>query len=164
MVKRESSTWQRYVKHVLLWEGKTSNDASDINAAKCVSNGMIHTNKGVTFCTFKSMAASLGISPVTHARFLKLTDEEVGRFIYKFYEKSRPGLLPDSISLSITEASWMSGSRSVEHLQKVLGLPVTGKMDQKTIAAANAMNEEDLFNKYWIYYTENYGIRSSYKA
>lgn len=148
MIARESSAWSNYTRHVLLWEGKTSKDPDDITAAKCVSPGMIHTNKGVTYCTFKSMAAGLGISPVTHARFLKLSDEEVGRFIYEFYKKSKPELLPDTIAIAMTEARWLSGSRSIEHLQKVLGLPQTGILDSKTIAAANASDEEKLYHDY----------------
>lgn len=149
MIAKDTSVWKAYTDHVLLWEGKTSSDPHDTSAAKCVPKGMIHTNKGVTFCTFKSMAASLGITPVTHARFLKLSDQEVGLFIYDFYKKNKPEHFPDSIGLSLVESRWLSGDWSVKHLQRALKLPETGVVDTKLINAAKAVPEADLYNTYW---------------
>ncbi|WP_369127815.1 glycosyl hydrolase 108 family protein, partial [Levilactobacillus tujiorum] len=78
----------------------------------------MHTNKGITFCTFKALAGKLGITPVTHARFLKLTDQEVGLFIYEFYNSVRGAELPDSVALAATEAAWGSGpGRALQHLR-----------------------------------------------
>jgi lysozyme family protein len=123
----ELDKFKEFSKHVLKWEGRTSKDPKD-RAAKCYPNG-IHTNKGVTYCTFKDRAASLGITPVTHDRFLKLTDEEVRKFIYEYYTKDNFNSLPDAVGLALTEAKWLSGnhvwSNAIDTLTKlkVTGIP-----------------------------------------
>lgn len=149
MIQSNSDIWKDYTRHVLKWEGKTSNDPRDTTAAKCVNKGQIHTNKGVTFCTFKQLAGKLGITPITHARFLKLTDYEVGLFIYDFFQKNNPSRFSDRVALSLTEARWLSGSRAIEHLQKVVKQPVTGVLNEATIQAANNMDETELLTAYW---------------
>ena len=149
MVQSNSPVWANYVKHVLLWEGKTSKDPDDTSAAKCAPfKGAYHTNKGVTYCTFKSLAAKLGITPVTYEKFVKLTDYEVGLFIYEFYKKNQPERLPDSIALALVEARWLSGDWSVKHLQKLVGTPQTGILDETTIQLTNKMDETTLFAAY----------------
>ena len=126
MVTRSSSLFQQLVRHVLKWEGKTSSNPND-GAASCFPGG-IHTNKGVTFCTFRSLARKLGITPVTHARFLQLTDREVQLFIYEFYKQYAQGLKP-YLSIAAAETAWMSGEKWVNHhlreAARILNLPAT---------------------------------------
>ena len=66
MITATSNKWGDFTRHILRWEGKTSSDPRD-TASSCYPGG-IHTNKGVTFCTFKALAGKLGITPVTHNR------------------------------------------------------------------------------------------------
>lgn len=147
-VNRESSLFANYVQHILRWEGKTSKDPRD-TAAKCYPGG-IHTNKGVTFCTFKQLAPVVGISPVTHDRFLKLTDQDVGRILFYFYQQVRGDQVPDSVGLAMTEAAWGSGtSRAFQHLRdsvKALGKP--GISTSQAIASARQIPEKQLFAAY----------------
>jgi lysozyme family protein len=149
MLSSSSPIWLKYNKHVLKWEGKTSADPQD-GAAKCVSTGMIHTNKGVTFCTFKQYAASLGITPVTHSRFLNLTDNEVARFIFKFYENIQGSQYPDSIALSLVEAHWLSGlDRAKKTLIEALqSFNINPKSYTEAIILSKEVQEKELFKAY----------------
>ena len=148
MIASNSNTWLNFTRHILRWEGKTSSDPRD-TAAKCYPGG-IHTNKGITFCTFKQLASKLGITPVTHDRFLQLTDQEVGLFIYEFYNSVRGPELPDSLALAATEAAWGSGpGRALQHLRdsvRDLGLPAT----TTSVAIRSAANipARQLFDAY----------------
>lgn len=148
MIASNSTTWSNFTRHILRWEGKTSKDPRD-TAASCYPGG-IHTNKGITFCTFKQLAGKLGITPVTHARFLKLTDQEVGLFIYEFYNAVRGAELPDSVALAATEAAWGSGpGRALQHLRdsvRDLGKPVT--TTTAAIKAASTLPQRQLFDAY----------------
>ena len=125
MLTVNNTVFQRLIRHILKWEGRTSSDQRD-TAAKCFPGG-IHTNKGVTFCTFKELAARVGISPVTHKRFLALTDAEVNLFIYEFYKMVNGAALSPFLSIAATEAAWASGaSRANAQLRETarsLGLP-----------------------------------------
>jgi len=153
MINTNSNTWKAYVQHVLKWEGKTSSYPGD-SAAACYPGG-IHTNKGVTYCTFKKYATKLGISPVTHDRFLKLSNAEAVKFMELFFANAQAGKFRKAIGLSMVEVSWMSGpSVAVRNLQtalKKLGkdVQVTGRIDQKTINAANLANQQKLFDAFW---------------
>lgn len=151
MIASGSNKWLDYTKHILKWEGKTSSDPKDLSAAKCVNAGQIHTNKGVTYCTFKAQAANLGIVPVTYARFLKLTDQDVAKFIYSYYNSVNGSSLPDSIALSLTEAAWGSGKdRAFQHLKEALAdLGKIAKSNTGAITLANDVPEKDLFNAYF---------------
>jgi len=148
MIASNSNTWNNFTRHILRWEGKTSKDPRD-TAASCYPGG-IHTNKGITFCTFKQLAGKLGITPVTHARFLQLTDQEVGLFIYEFYNAVRGAELPDSVALAATEAAWGSGpGRALQHLRdsvRDLGKPVT--TTTAAIKAASSLPQRQLFDAY----------------
>lgn len=148
MLSSSSPIWLNYNKHVLTWEGKKSSDPQD-GAAKCVSAGMVHTNKGVTFCTFKLYAASLGITPVTHNRFLSLTDNEVARFLFRFYENIQGYKYPDSIAISMVETNWMSGSKAKDTLIQALSSLNKKPQDlDEAIRLANSISEKELFKAY----------------
>ena len=148
MLSNSSNAWLQYSRHVLKWEGGTSSDPRD-GAASCYPGG-IHTNKGVTYCTFKQMAPQLGITPVTHQRFLSLTDAEIAKFQYRFYELVNGAQFPDSIALAMTEAAWGSGpSRPWRHLYDALGdLGKRVTTRQQAIQEANKVNESRLFDAY----------------
>jgi lysozyme family protein len=167
MINAASTKWGEYTRHILRWEGKTSSDPRD-TASSCYPGG-IHTNKGVTYCTFKTLAPSLGISPVTHNRFLKLTDQEIGLFIYEFYKNVRGPELPDSVALAATEAAWGSGpGRSLQHLRdavKDLGRPAN--TTTQAIQSAKTIPEKQLFNSFQARrkaYIQSLGSQSKYAS
>jgi len=153
MINTNSNTWKAYVQHVLKWEGKTSSNQQD-SASACYPGG-IHTNKGVTYCTFTKYASSLGITPVSHDRFLKLSDDEVGLFIYRFYKLVSGDKFSKDIALSLTEVAWLSGpSTAIKTLQKALNamgreVAVDGKLGPQTIGAAKLANQKTLYEEFW---------------
>jgi len=153
MINTNSNTWKAYVQHVLKWEGKTSSYPGD-SAAACYPGG-IHTNKGVTYCTFQKYAESLGITPVNHDRFLKLSDDEVGLFIYRFYKNVQGDKFSKDIALSLTEVAWLSGpTTAIRTLQKALNemgreVAVDGKLGPQTIRAAKLANQKTLYEEFW---------------
>jgi lysozyme family protein len=149
MIYSDSDNWLKYTNHVLREEGKTSKDPNDKGPASCVKPGQIHTNKGVTFCTFRDRADKLGISPVTYERFLALTNEDVAKFIYSYYNQINGSSYPDSIALALTEINWMSGpDRPFKILFQALsnlGQPVTTK--KESIIAVDKLPEKVLFDE-----------------
>lgn len=147
ILQNNSEKWLDYVEHVLYFEGGLSKDPRD-TASKCVKAGQYHTNKGVTFCTFKELAPSLGISPVTYEKFINLSDYEVGKFIYKFYEKIQGSKFPQEIALLLTEIAWMSGSaRAFQHLKDALKkLGVETDSVAQMINAVSKMDEKKVFD------------------
>jgi len=157
-----STKFNDYFKNVVLrWEGKTSKEARD-PAAKCAPfAGAFHTNKGVTYCTFKANAKRLKIDPVTYQKFIALTDEEVKRFVWDFMRSVSAEQFKDSIALALTEAAWLSGQqRAIKQLYEALNrlnyrLPVKDTLSQNIINISNNINETLLFNEY-IKIRENY--------
>lgn len=150
-----STKFNDYFKNIVLkWEGKTSKDVRD-TAVKCAPfSGAFHTNKGVTYCTFKANAKRLKIVPVTYQKFISLTDEEVKRFVWDFMRSVSAEQFKDSVALAMTEAVWGSGkSRAIKHLYEALNklnysLPVRDSLSQNIINIANNINEKLLFDEY----------------
>ena len=149
MIYNDSKNWLDYTKHILQWEGKTSKDPQD-TASKCVKAGQIHTNKGVTYCTFKSLADKLNITPNTYERFLNLTDEDTAKFIYSFYKNVGGQNFPDSLALALTESAWGSGTeRAYKHLYDALkDLGQDAKTKAEAVINASKVPEKVLFDLY----------------
>ena len=149
MLYNDSNKWQEYISHVIQWEGGFSKNPSD-SAASCVPAGQYHTNKGVTYCTFKDRAGALGISPVTYERFLNLTDEDAAKFLYFYYNNVAGSKLPDSIALAMTEAGWGSGTdRAYKHLYQALSnLGQEAKNKGEAQAKSFLLPENVLFDEY----------------
>jgi lysozyme family protein len=154
-MKITDELFQKYVKHVLSWEGKTSKDPRDAAASCAPASGGIHTNKGVTFCTFKKTAAALGILPVTYERFLNLSDTDIAAFVMHFAKSAHADELDTRVAVSITEAAWGSGPvRAVKHLQAALitlgyQVSIDGDMGPATRTAALSANAKELYSAYW---------------
>lgn len=149
-----SPLWLQYVKHILKWEGKTSKDPRDTAVSCAPFAGAFHTNKGITYCTFKSLAGGLGITPVNYERFLKITDEEVGRFAHRYYQSVRGDKFNDSLALAMTEAAWGSGpARAYKHLTdalKDIGQRITpsSTYTAEIGQVANQVNQATLWKAY----------------
>lgn len=150
-----SDLFKKYTAFVLKWEGITSKDPDDTAAPCAPWPGAVHTVKGVTYCTFKDMANRLGIFPVSYDRFLALTNDDIGKFIYQYYKAVRGPEIPDRLAIAMTEAAWGSGpERAVMHLQAALNalgavLTVDGGFGPKTMAAVAAANRDKLYMAFW---------------
>lgn len=155
MVSSNSPLFRDYLAYLLKEEGGKSSNTRD-SAAQCAPySGAVHTNKGVTFCTFKAYAANLGVLPVTYDRFLKLTDADAARFLYLYYEGAGGPQLPDWLGISMTEVGWASGPEvAVKTLQRALNslgntLQVDGKLGPLTRQAVYGTDRVKLFEAFW---------------
>ena len=164
-----SNTFDAITKHILKWEGKTSKDPRDTAATCSPFAGAYHTNKGITYCTFKFYAPKLKI-PVTYDRFIKLTDNEVKLFIWKFAESVQADQFRPSIGASLTEIAWGSGSgRAAITINRAINangykLPVN-KITADTIRYAALIPEKKLYQDIWkerIRFIESLGSQSKY--
>lgn len=173
MLITQTSIWQNYVSHVLGFEGKTSKDPRD-SASKCAPfAGAYHTNKGITYCTFKTFAKSCNISPVTYDRFLKLTDQDVSAFLYNIYYKDMQGrYIKDPIAFSLIEIAYGSGqataARTLQKALNAIGIKtrITGRMDMETINQMRKAGIKTLFNSLWqtrLNYLKTLSVWETYK-
>ena len=106
MLTITSPLFQAYVKHNASSEGGKSSNPKD-TAAKYVQPGQVHTNRGVTWNTYKSLASKLGLNP-DYNSFLNLTKDGAVKFIYQYYLNAAKDL-PDQTAIAVTESSWASG-------------------------------------------------------
>jgi lysozyme family protein len=106
MLTITSPLFQAYVVHNASAEGGKSSNPKD-TASKYVQPGQVHTNRGVTWNTYKLLASKLGLNP-DYNSFLNLTKDGAVKFIYQYYINSAKDL-PDQTGIAVTESSWASG-------------------------------------------------------
>ena len=163
--------FQTYVKHVLKWEGSMDDDPRDhakecvkglTNVAKRGKKGLpIHTVKGVTYCVFKKDAARLGITPVSHARFVTMTEADAAKFIFDTYKNKPWKNTKDAVGIALTETAWGSGdgrvwptvidtltALNVSTLPKKNTLNYTAAEKASLINDINKVGESNFVNKY----------------
>ena len=156
MIPYNSELWRKFYQFVMASEGGKSNDSRDTWAVKCAPfAGAYHTNKGITFCTWKSNAKAIGSEP-TYEAFLSMTDEQANKILYEFYLFStKNGSIKDNaIALSITEAYWGSGGHAFQNLATALnaaGFKCTSALilTNQMIQGANSLDAKLLFDKFW---------------
>lgn len=155
MLTSNSTLFRDYLTYLLAREGGKSSNQQD-NAAGCAPQpGGVHTNKGVTYCTFKAYAQGLGVVPVTYEHFLKLTDAEAAKFLYLYYQGAGGPKLPDWLGISMTEVAWGSGPEvAVKTLQRALNslgnhLVVDGDLGPLTLQGVARTDGRSLFNAFW---------------
>ena len=114
MLSITSPLFQAYVKHNASAEGGKSSNPKD-TASKYVQPGQVHSNRGVTWNTYKSLASKLGLNP-DYNSFLNLTKDDAVKFIYQYYLDNAKDL-PDQTGIAVTESAWASGgSRGTTNL------------------------------------------------
>lgn len=151
----DSPLFRDYLSYLLKEEGGKSSNTRD-SAAQCAPyTGAVHTNKGVTFCTFRTYAGTLNVLPVTYEHFLNLTDAEAAKFLYLYYQGAGGDQLPDWLGISMTEVAWGSGPEiAVKTLQRALNalgasLRVDGVLGPLTRHAVNITDRRALFQAFW---------------
>lgn len=106
------------IPHVLKWEGGYSaaqtdtakHDATSVYMKTRTGNFRIHTNKGITWNTWKSVAESLGLEK-TEKAFLNMTDAEWGKIFKKKYWDyiKADKISSQAIAEFLVEIGWGSG-------------------------------------------------------
>lgn len=150
------ANYKNAIPIVVRSEGGVSKDPTDTASRWPVPDGTgNHTNKGVTWQTFSSLAGKLGYV-ATPALFYAMP-QNIWEKIFKnqYWDKiGGDALKSDAVAILLADWSFGSGSYAVKNLQQVLnrtpfnkGLVVDGGIGPKTIAAANSVNQWQLLDK-----------------
>lgn len=148
------ANYKALIPHMLKWEGGYSSDpkdtASSVATTRLLNGYPIHTNKGITFATWRETAKSLGHSP-SQVAFLEMTSEEWGKIMKKFYWDYVLGdkIQSQAIAEILTEIVWGSGPGGLKPnvilVQKFLK---DRGYDPKGIDGAIGPNTVNAINKY----------------
>jgi lysozyme family protein len=148
--------FNKYIQFLAKVEGGLSADPRDTNPAKTPSSYVmqtgqfkgykVHTNRGITFGTYRANASKVGLKPTTDA-FINLTYQQAYTFYKKLFwdTKFLDVIISQGIAEQIAEAfvgSLVGGNKFIKDLQltlKALTYPVkyTGKFDSQTINNLN---------------------------
>jgi lysozyme family protein len=130
-------------------EGGISNKKSDMASADPVPDGSgNHTNKGITWTTWKSV---FGSDADSIKRFYAMSDADWGKVYKGEYWDKIGGDKINSQRIADTLVHWAWGSGlgfPSKAIQKIVGIsPITGVIGDKTITAINNSNEPDTYAK-----------------
>lgn len=133
-------------------EGGLSHNQNDSAKADPVPDGTgVHTNKGVTWSTFKAMAFTLQYEP-TIDLFYQMPDAIWGKIFKSGYWDKIWGdeIESQAIANTLVDWAWGSGPRTATRkMQQFLGIPADYKMGPITMQAINLRSQQDdrTFNK-----------------
>lgn len=122
--------------YILRWEGGFVNDPADAGGA---------TNKGITIGAFRQYFGA----QATVEQLKAITNEQwmhIFRAVY--WNRWRADeIRSQAVANILVDWVWGSGAWGVKIPQRVLGVTVDGQVGAKTIAAVNAANPRELFDK-----------------
>lgn len=130
-----------YFPKLLKWEGGFVNDPTDRGGA---------TNMGVTLGTWKQVGYDNDGDGDIDAQDVKLLTKEQAMSVCKHNYWNRwlaDGISNQSVAESLVEWVWGSGKWGVIIPQRILGVKQDGIVGYKTLAAVNAQNQQEFFNK-----------------
>jgi lysozyme family protein len=132
------------------WEGGLSKAKTDSASADPVPDGSgYHTNKGITWTTFKSMAPKIGYTPTPNL-FYKMPQDIWGKIFKSGYWDAIKGDSIKSQSVAEILADWAWGAgpgTAVKKFKEFMKLPVSSTMDANTLALLNRVTDEKTFVK-----------------
>lgn len=127
---------------ILSWEGGVSNNKND-------SGGL--TNKGVTLAVWTKHGRDInGDGVVDGNDLVTITDEDAIKIMKLLYWDTVKAdkIASQNVANILVDWAWNSGvGRAAKEVQTIVGATADGIIGEKSIAAINAMNSEDLFKK-----------------
>lgn len=146
---------------ILRWEGglsRATTDTASRNPSPCTFNGQTgwHTNKGVTWSTFTSLASRLGYQ-ATCTNFQRMPDDIWGKIFKVGFWDAVGGdqIKSQAIANVAGDFAWGAGPfRAVQRLQMAVNnvssnkITVDGKIGPRTISAVNSADQNRLFTEY----------------
>jgi hypothetical protein len=150
MLQNTSKEWNDYYDFLAYWEGGLSKDQTDY-AHTQRPNGDYHTNRGITWDTYKTLAPLVNISN-DYNTFVNLTREQAKKISnYYFNNSSAAKFTNPAIAFLYFEIEWGSGNYAPNHLKaalKNLGYQeATNNKLAQNIILANKINQSDLYNE-----------------
>lgn len=128
--------------YILKFEGGFVNDPADSGGA---------TNKGVTIATWRQVGYDKdGDGDIDVADLKKLTDADVRNRVLKpaFWDRWKADRIKSQgVANILVDWVWGSGKHGIVIPQRLLGVVPDGIVGEKTLAAVNAANPRQLFDK-----------------
>jgi len=153
------ANYRDIVPHIMKWEGGISSHPADLAARNPspfldpATGRAIHTNKGITWQTFTSVAPKLGI---TDDRAFISMPEKLWLLIFKtaYWDGVKGDQINNQgIANLLAEIAWgMGAARAGQFVQAALNemgnnLKTDNVIGLKTVAAINAANSANLFER-----------------
>jgi len=125
---------------LLKWEGGFVNDPDDLGGA---------TNMGVTIATYRAYCRKKGYPKPTIERLKALTKEEWTEIMKTLYWNrwKADEIWNQSVANILVDWVWASGVHGIKIPQRIIGVKVDGIVGPKTLAALNAKNARELFDR-----------------
>lgn len=130
----------KLVPFILKWEGGFVDDPDDLGGA---------TNRGVTIGTYATYCKKKGYPAPTVERLKNLSEKDWAEILKTLYwdRWKADDIKSQSVANILVDWVWASGGNGIKIPQQVLGVTVDGIVGTKTLAALNARNPKELFEK-----------------
>lgn len=127
------------VPFILKWEGGFVNHRNDRGGA---------TNKGVTLTTWQHYCKKNG-KEASMSTLRKMTNAEWAEIFKTGYWDAwkADNIMSQRVANICVDWSWMSGTKVIKKVQKMLGLTADGIVGPKTLASINGHSEDALFGQ-----------------
>ena len=144
------ANYKNVISFFMKWEGGLSRDKND-SASKYPCPMMYkghndwHTHRGITYKTYEAYFGSNA-----KERFLNMELKDVEYIFKKGYWDKVQGDKINSDSLAAVFVSWAWGSGSktaIKEMQRLLEVPVDGKLGRITLGALNDEDEKEFFDR-----------------
>jgi len=138
--------YKNIVPFILKWEGGLSHSQYDSAKNDPVPDGTgVHTNKGVTWGTFKTLAFIAGYEP-TIDLFYRMPDDVWGKIFKIGYWDQVFGdqIISQAIANTFVDWAWASGPRTATRkMQMFLAITADSKMGPITLQAINDRSQDN---------------------
>lgn len=130
----------KLVPFILKWEGGFVDDPDDLGGA---------TNRGVTIGTYATYCKKKGYPAPTVERLKNLSEKDWAEILKTMYwdRWKADEIKSQSVANILVDWVWASGVNGIKIPQKVLGVTADGIVGTKTLAALNARNPKELFER-----------------